>query len=81
MDHASPRLAENQLPQQIPMGMLLGRAKQSDSHPQMSQFLGRLIRSPGSLEEEKRVWGSQGEDRGWEFSSRREGQTFFFYTP
>ena len=30
-------------------------------------------------EEEKGVWGSQGGDRGLEFSRRRKGQTFFFF--
>jgi len=29
-------------------------------------------------EEEKGVWGSQGRDRGLEFSRRRKGQFFFF---
>ena len=29
------------------------------------------------LEEEIRVWGSQGGDRGLEFSRRRKGKTFF----
>ena len=29
-------------------------------------------------EEEKGVWGSQGGDRGLEFSRRRKGQIFFF---
>ena len=28
-------------------------------------------------EEEKGVWGSQGGDKGLEFSRRRKGQTFF----
>ena len=31
----------------------------------------------GVPEEEKGVWGSQGGDRGLEFSRRRKGQTFF----
>ena len=31
-------------------------------------------------EEEKRVWGSQGGDRGVEFSRRRKGQTSFLST-
>ena len=31
-------------------------------------------------EEEKGVWGSQGRDRGLEFSRRRKGQTFFFFS-
>ena len=30
-------------------------------------------------EEQKGVWGSQGGDRGLEFSKRRKGQTFFFF--
>ena len=29
------------------------------------------------LEEEKGLWGSQGGDRGLEFSRRRKGQMFF----
>ena len=29
------------------------------------------------LEEERGVWGSQGGDRGLEFSRKRKGQTFF----
>ena len=49
------------------MGMLLGRTKQSDSHPQMSQFLGRLIRSPG-VPKEKGVWNSQGGEKDKLFS-------------
>ena len=32
----------------------------------------------GVPEEEKRVWGSQGGDRGLEFSRRWKGQTTFF---
>ena len=36
----------------------------------------------GVPEEEKGVWGSQGGDRGLEFSRRRKGQTFFsLYIP
>ena len=31
-------------------------------------------------EEEKEVWGSQGGDRGLEFSRRKKGQTSFFST-
>ena len=31
-------------------------------------------------EEQKGVWGSQGGDRGLEFSKRRKGQTFFFFS-
>ena len=30
-------------------------------------------------EEEKGGWGSQGGDKGLEFSRRRKGQTFFFF--
>ena len=32
-------------------------------------------------EKEKGVWGAQGEDRGLEFSRRRERQTSFFFFP
>ena len=32
----------------------------------------------GVPEEERGVWGSQGGDKGLEFSRRRKGQTFFF---
>ena len=35
----------------------------------------------GVPEEEKPVQGSQGEDRGLEFSRKRKGQTFFSYNP
>ena len=31
-------------------------------------------------EEEKGVWGSQGGDRGLEFSRGRKGQTFFLHS-
>ena len=68
MAHASPRLAKSQLPRQIPMGVLMGRAKQRDGPPQMSQFLGRLIRSPG-VPKEKGVWNFQGGEKDKLFPS------------
>ena len=37
----------------------------------------QVDKKSGVLEEEKGVWGSQGGDRGMEFSRRRKGQTFF----
>ena len=43
-----------------------------------SQFLGRLIRSPGVPKDRGR-WGSGGGDRGLEFSKRRRGQMFVFF--
>ena len=48
----------------------------------MREFPGRLIRSLGVPEEEKGAWGSQGGDRGLEFSRRKKGQiSFFLYLP
>ena len=41
----------------------------------------QLDKKSGAPEEEKRVWGSQGGDRGQEFPRRSKGQTFFFYIP
>ena len=32
----------------------------------------------GVSEVEREIWGSQGGDRGLEFSRKRKGQTFFF---
>ena len=40
----------------------------------LGQFLGSLIRSPGSPQEEKGVWGSQGGEKGLEFSRRKKRQ-------
>ena len=37
----------------------------------------QVDRKSGVPEEEKGVWGSQGEDRGLKFSRRRKGKTFF----
>ena len=37
----------------------------------------QVDKKSGVLEEEKGVWGSQGGDRGLEFSRKRKGQTFF----
>ena len=41
----------------------------------------QVDKKPRVPEEEKEVWGSQGGDRGLEFSRKRKGQTFFFYVP
>ena len=41
----------------------------------------QVDKKSGVPEEEKEVWGSQGGDRGLEFSRRRKGQTLFFYIP
>ena len=38
----------------------------------------KVDKKSGVPEEEKQVWGSQGGDRGLEFSRRRKGQTPFF---
>jgi len=38
----------------------------------------QVDKKSGAPEEEKGVWGSQGGDKGLEFSRRRKGQTFFF---
>ena len=38
----------------------------------------RTDKKSGVPKEESGVWGSQGGERGLEFSRRRKGQTFFF---
>ena len=38
----------------------------------------QVDKKSGVTEEVKGVWGSQGGDRGLEFSRRRKGQTYFF---
>ena len=46
----------------------------------MRQSIARHVdKKPGVPKEEKPVQGSQGEDRGLEFSRKRKGQTFFSY--
>ena len=49
----------------------------------MKESIPRQVdKKSGVPEEEKGVWGSQGGDRGLEFSRRRKGQTFFsLYIP
>ena len=48
----------------------------------MPRQVGKKSGVPKEEEKEKGVWGSQGEDRGLEFSRRRKGQTsFFFFFP
>ena len=37
----------------------------------------QVDKKSGVPEEEKGIWGSQGGDRGLEFSRRRKGKTFF----
>ena len=37
----------------------------------------QVDKKSGAPEEQKGVWGSQGGDRGVEFSKRRKGQTYF----
>ena len=37
----------------------------------------QVDKKSGVPEEEKGIWGSQGGDRGLEFSRRRKGQMFF----
>ena len=39
----------------------------------------QVDKKSGVPKEEKGVWGSQGGDRGLEFSKRRKGQTLFFF--
>ena len=39
----------------------------------------QVDKKSGVPEEEKGIWGSQGGDRGLEFSRRRKGQFFFFF--
>ena len=41
----------------------------------------QVDKKSGVPEEEKGIWGSQGGDRGLEFSRRRKGQIFFFFFP
>ena len=41
----------------------------------------QLDKKSGALKEEKGIWGSQGGDRGLEFSRRKKGQMFFSYIP
>ena len=44
----------------------------------MKESIPRQVdKKSGVPEEEKGVWGTQGGDRGLEFSRRRKGQTFF----
>ena len=49
----------------------------------MKESIPRQVdKKSGVPEEAKGVWGSQGGDRGLEFSRRRKGQTFFsLYIP
>jgi len=44
----------------------------------LRESIPRQLRSQGSLRRRERVWGSQGGDRGLEFSRRRKGRIFFF---
>ena len=41
----------------------------------------QIDKKSGVPKEEKPVQGSQGEDKGLEFSRKRKGQTFFLITP
>ena len=48
----------------------------------MRQSIPRHVdKKSGVPQEEKPVQGSQGEDKGLEFSRKRKGQTFFSYNP
>ena len=48
----------------------------------MRQSIPRHVdKKSGVPKEEKPVQGSQGEDKGLEFSRKRKGQTFFSYNP
>ena len=40
----------------------------------------QVDKKSGVPEEEKGVWGSQGGDRGLEFSKKKKGQTPFFFS-
>ena len=47
----------------------------------MRELIPRQVdKKSGVPKEDKGVWGSQGEDRGLEFSRRSKGQTSFFST-
>ena len=47
----------------------------------VKSFLRQVDKNSGVPEEEGGVWGSQGGDRGLEFSRRRKGQTFCSLSP
>jgi len=57
------------------------RCQEKASAKEVRESIPRQVdKKSGAPEEQKGVWGSQGGDRGLEFSRRRKGQTFFFFS-